>query len=64
VVEEEVFGDPSLFGDVFEGMLSDDALIRMRAADAMEKVTARYPDSLQPFPKDSWSLTSALRESG
>lgn len=41
--------DPSLFGEVFQGMLSDDPLIRMRAADAIEKVTVRYPNYLYPY---------------
>ena len=45
----DVLDDPSLFGAVFEGMLSDDPLVRMRAADAIEKITAKHPDYLQPY---------------
>jgi hypothetical protein len=30
-------------------MLSDDPLIRMRAADAVEKITALHPEYLQPY---------------
>ncbi len=45
----DIFDDPSLFGGVFEGMLSDDPLIRMRAADVIEKVTTRHPEYLQPY---------------
>ena len=48
-VVEGVFRDPSLFGDVFEGMLSENPLIRMRAADVVEKVTVRYPRYLDPY---------------
>ena len=32
-------------------MLSDEPLIRMRSADAVEKITARRPECLQPFKK-------------
>ena len=41
--------DPSLFDVLFHGLLSDDPLIRMRAADAIEKITRRHPDWLQPY---------------
>jgi hypothetical protein len=30
-------------------MLADNPLIRMRAADAVEKITAKHPEFLQPF---------------
>jgi HEAT repeat protein len=50
-VVEDVLDNPTLFDAVFEGMLSDDPLIRMRGADAVEKITARRPDYLQPFKK-------------
>lgn len=48
-VVAEVLADPSRFPLVFEGLLHDDPLIRMRAADAVEKITARHPDYLQPY---------------
>ena len=48
-VVAEVLREPSLFGEVFYGMLSDDPLISMRAADAIEKITAQHPDYLQPY---------------
>ncbi len=48
-VVADMLDDPSLFGIVFQGMLDDDPLIRMRSADAIEKVTTRYPDYLQPY---------------
>lgn len=41
--------DPRLFGDLVEGMLVDDPLIRMRAADAVEKITADHPEYLRPY---------------
>lgn len=44
----EVLDDPGLFGTVFAGMLADDPLVRMRCADAVEKITARHPEYLHP----------------
>ncbi|HLZ56706.1 MAG TPA: hypothetical protein VKR06_07135 [Ktedonosporobacter sp.] len=45
----DVLHDPALFEIVFYGMLCADPLIRMRAADAIEKITALYPSYLQPY---------------
>lgn len=46
-VVAEVLADPTLFEVVFEGMLSDDPLLRMRCADAVEKISLRQPEYLQ-----------------
>ena len=40
-VVADVLADPSLFDLIFDAIASDDPLIAMRAADAVEKVTAR-----------------------
>ncbi|MCJ7549904.1 MAG: hypothetical protein MUQ30_09515 [Anaerolineae bacterium] len=47
-VVDDVLRDPTLFGAVFNGMLSDDPIVRMRAADAAEKITAQHPEYLEP----------------
>lgn len=47
-VVADVLAEPSLFGVLIEGMQNDDPLIRMRAADAAEKITIDHPDYLQP----------------
>ena len=44
-VVADVLRDPSLFERVFDGMLSDDPIIRMRAADAGQ---LEWPEPLQP----------------
>lgn len=44
-----VLADPALFPIVFDGMLTDDPLIRMRAADAVEKITRQQPELLTPY---------------
>lgn len=48
-VAREVLDAPVLFDELFTGLHHDDELIRMRAADALEKVTARRPDWLAPY---------------
>lgn len=48
-VVADVLNDPTLFEVVFNGMLSDDPTIRMRSADAIEKITAKHPKYLQPY---------------
>lgn len=48
-VIEEVLATPSLFAALFAGVLGDDAVIRMRAADAIEKITIQHPEYLQPY---------------
>lgn len=47
-VVTDVLNDPALFTVLFGGMLSDDPLIRMPAADAVEKITVEHPEYLQP----------------
>jgi len=48
-VVEDILQNPSLFAEVFEGMLHDDPRVRMRSADALEKVSKIRPEFLQPF---------------
>lgn len=47
-VVEEILDDPSLFHELIRGMQTDDPVIRMRAADAAEKISVRHPEYLQP----------------
>lgn len=48
-VVSEVLADPRLFSIVFSGMLTVNPLIRMRSADAVEKITAQHPELLRPY---------------
>ena len=52
--------NPELAGELVVGLVSDDPIIRMRAADALEKVSKERPALLGPF-KDV--LLSAAAES-
>jgi hypothetical protein len=48
-VVADILENPTLFETVFDGMLHEDPIIRMRAADAVEKASALHPDYLQPL---------------
>jgi hypothetical protein len=50
-VVDRVLADPGLFAVVFEGMSDGDPLVRMRCADAVEKITVLRPDLLQPYKR-------------
>jgi hypothetical protein len=54
--------DPSLFPQLIEGLWSDHPLVRMRAADAAEKVTRRNRELLQPYKKELLGLMAETGE--
>jgi hypothetical protein len=53
---------PALFDVLFGGLSVDDPLVRMRAADAVEKISADQPDLLQPFKKTIIRLAGESRQ--
>jgi hypothetical protein len=50
-VVAEVVARPALLRLVFEGLKKDDAVLRMRSADAVEKITRGRPELLQRYKK-------------
>ncbi len=50
-VVADVLAHPRLFGVVFSGLSAADPRLRMRAADALEKISARRPGLLAPYKK-------------
>jgi hypothetical protein len=48
-VVQQVLEEPTCFPALFEGMVHPDPVVRMRAADAVEKITTTHPELLQPF---------------
>ena len=65
-VVADVLENPSLFAVLFSGMLGDDPLIRMRAADAVEKITIEHPEYLKPhgtmlIEQVAWSEQQEVR---
>jgi HEAT repeat protein len=51
-----------LFPKLIEGLWSEDPVVRVRAADATEKVTRKNPDLLQPYQKELLGLMAAAAE--
>src|SRR5580704_6089964 len=61
-VATAVTKDPKLFPQLIAGLWFENLLIRMRAADAAEKVTRKYPVLLQPFKKELLGLMAETRQ--
>lgn len=61
-VARDIANEPKLFSRVFNGMMHDDPLVRMRAADAVEKVTREHPQLLEPFKRKLLMQVSALEQ--
>jgi HEAT repeat protein len=55
-VAAAVAKDPRLFPKLISGLWSHDPLVRMRAADAAEKVTRKNPELLTPHKKELLGL--------
>jgi hypothetical protein len=53
-----VSDNPKLFSRLIAGLWSADPLIRMRAADATEKVTRAHPEFLRSYKKELLGLMS------
>ncbi len=48
-VAAEILAELDLFGDVFSGLAHQDPVVRMRAADVVEKVSRTRPEYLEPY---------------
>jgi hypothetical protein len=59
-VAADVLADLTLFGAVWKGMLGDDPVVRMRAADVCEKVSASVPECLVAFKEDLLGRVAAV----
>jgi len=54
--------NPKLFPNLIAGLWSEDPLVRMRAADAAEKVTRDHPKWLQPHKNELLGLMAEAAE--
>lgn len=54
--------DPSLFPVLISGLRHEDQLVRMRAADAVEKLTVAHPQWLRPFTRRLMSLAARTEQ--
>ncbi len=57
-----VSNDPKLFPQLISGLWSSDPLVRMRAADATEKVTRNRPPLLDPYKKELLGLMAEAEQ--
>ncbi len=61
-VADMVSRNPGLFPKLIEGLWSEDGLVRMRAADAAEKVTRKRNELLEPHKKELLGLMAEAKE--
>lgn len=54
--------DPSLFPALMNGLEHEDALVRMRAADAAEKLTVTNPQWLRPFKRPLMNVAASVTQ--
>jgi len=59
-VAQEITDNPKLFSHVFAELLHTDPIIRMRAADAIEKASATHPRLLQPHKREILQKIAAI----
>jgi hypothetical protein len=61
-VAAQVLAHPAYFRYAFAGLASDDSVVRMRAADAIEKITARRPELLRPHKGKLLAIASSSEQ--
>jgi hypothetical protein len=57
-----VSSDLGLFPDLLEGFWSADPIVRMRAADATEKITRKHRELLHPYKKELLGLMTETQQ--
>src|SRR5271167_914248 len=61
-VVDHVLAHPAHLSHVFEGLAVDDPVVRMRAADAIEKITARRPELLRPYKRKLLAIAGSSNQ--
>jgi len=61
-IAESVLKNPRLFAALFKGLWSEDPLVRMRAADAVEKVTRTKRELLQRYKIELLGLMAEVEQ--
>jgi hypothetical protein len=57
-----VLAHPANFHHLIKGLAVDDPVVRMRAADAIEKVTTRRPDLLRPYKRKLLAIAGSTNQ--
>ena len=58
----EVLNNPRVFPQLVAALTSDDEVLRMRAADAIEKITTRRPDLLRPYKRKLLAIAGSTNQ--
>jgi len=58
----QVSSNPKLFGDVVNAILVDDPGTRMRASDAVEKITRDHPEWLKPYKRQFLNKIASIKQ--
>lgn len=61
-VATDISENPGAFSLVFAALFDSDPLLRMRAADAIEKASAQRPELLQPFKRKILHEVAAVQQ--
>ena len=61
-IVKQILARPEKFSQLFAGLLNKDYLVRMRAADAIEKITLRNPGLLQPYKRQLLEFAGREKE--
>ena len=61
-VVAQVLRKPQLFSELLQCLWNDDAVIRMRAADAAEKISLEKPELLRPFKAEILGLADESQQ--
>ncbi len=59
---ESVINDPTLFSVLIDGLSSENKLVAMRSADAVEKLTLINPQWLQPYKNQLLNLVKTANQ--
>ncbi len=61
-VAAQVLAHPTFFPNLMKGLAADDPVLRMRAADAIEKITAQRPDLLHPHKRKILAIAGSTNQ--
>ena len=61
-VVAQILAHPANFPHLIDGLASDDPVLRMRAADAVEKITAQHPGLLRPHKRKLLALAGSAKQ--
>jgi hypothetical protein len=61
-VAAHVLAHPANFRHLIKGLAANDPVLRMRAADAIEKITTRRPDLLRPYKRKLLAIAGSTNQ--